>query len=295
MSNYFITSEATADFPESLFKEDFRIIPMSYSVCGKDYDGDKNKLSPKEFYDICRQAKCKEDLPTTAMVTAYVAKEFFKPILMQGYDIVHIGFSQALSGTYDQLCMAVEELKQEFPQRKITVINSKSASFVEGLIIHYALDAREKGATYEQCVELIEKLSNQACGFFTIDDIKHLYRTGRVSKTEALIGGALQIKPVLCIDGEGKLVPVAKAISKKKAMRTIIDLASKNMLPAESQKLVAIGHADAFDDAVSLEKIVRETLNIDNTIIFDVGSVVGSHVGAGMLAVVLLCENRQLK
>lgn len=294
MSNYYITTEATSDYPSSLKEKDFAIIPMSYSVCGKNYDGDTEKLTPKEFYDACRNAKTKEDLPSTAMVTAYTAKEFFTPILKAGHDIIHVGFSSKLSGTFDQLCAAANELREEFPDRRITVIDSKAACFVEGLIAYYALRAREKGASYEDCVKLVEKLSNQSCGFFTIEDINHLCRTGRVSKTEAFIGSTLHIKPILHIDEEGRLIPVTKAISKKRAIRGVIELAKKTMLPPEEQMLVGIGHADAPEDASFLENAVKEDLGVKNTIIFDVGSVIGSHVGAGMLAVVLLCKDRNV-
>lgn len=294
MSSYFITTEATSDYPPSLEEKDFAIIPMSYSVCGKDYDGENTKLSVKEFYDACRNAKTKEDLPTTAMVTAYTAKEFFTPILKAGHDIIHIGFSSQLSGTYDQLCAAAEELRKEFPERKITVIDSKAACFVEGLIAYYTLRARDEGASYEECVKVAEDISDKSCGFFTIEDINHLCRTGRVSKAEAFIGSTLHIKPILHINPEGKLIPVTKAISKKRAMRGVVELAKKKMLPPESQKLVGIGHADAYEDAVALEAIVKEELGVQNTVIFDVGSVIGSHVGAGMLAVVLLCTDKNV-
>lgn len=294
MSNYYITTEATSDYPSSFDEKDFAVIPMSYSVCGKDYDGEREKLTPKEFYDACRNAKTKEDLPTTAMVTAYTAKEFFVPILAAGNDIIHIGFSSQLSGTYDQLCAAAEELRKEFPERRITVIDSKAACFVEGLIAYYALRARDNGASYDECVKLVEDLSGKSCGFFTIEDINHLCRTGRVSKAEAFIGSTLHIKPILHIDAEGKLIPVTKTISKKRAMHGVVDLAKKKMLPASEQKIVGIGHADAYEDALALERMAKEELGISETVIFDVGSVIGSHVGAGMLAIVLLCSDRGL-
>lgn len=294
MSSYYITTEATSDYPSSLAEKDFAIIPMSYSVCGKDYDGEKEKLSPKEFYDACRNAASKEDLPTTAMVTAYTAKEFFTPVLQKGFDIIHIGFSSRLSGTFDQICAAAKELREEFPDRRITVVDSKAACFVEGLIAYYALRARDNGASYDECVKLAEKLSGQSCGFFTIEDINHLCRTGRVTKAEAFIGSTLHIKPILHIDAEGKLIPVTKAISKKRAVRGVIELAKKKMLPPDEQKLVGIGHADAYEEALALEKAVKEELGIKNTVVFDVGSVIGSHVGAGMLAVVLLCTDRNI-
>lgn len=294
MSSFFITTEATSDYPSCLSEKDFAVIPMSYSVCGKDFDGEKEKLSPKEFYDACRNAKTKEDLPTTAMVTAYTAKEFFTPLLRAGHDVLHIGFSSMLSGTYDQICAAAKELKEEFPERKITVVDSKSACFVEGLVVYYVLRARDNGASYEECVSLAEDLSGKACGFFTIEDINHLCRTGRVGKAEAFVGTTLHIKPILHIDREGRLIPVTKAISKKRAMHGVVDLAKKKMLPASEQKLVGIGHADAYDEALNLEKMAKEELGVQNTVIFDVGSVIGSHVGAGMLALVLLCSDRSV-
>ena len=136
MSNYWITTEATADFPESLMKEDFAIIPMSYTVKGEFFDGADKKLTPKQFYDACREAKTAADLPTTSMITAYQAEEFFRPILAAGNDIIHIGFSSALSGTLEQLKMAEKTLSAEFPDRRITVIDSKSACFIEGLAVY---------------------------------------------------------------------------------------------------------------------------------------------------------------
>ena len=213
MSNYWITTEATADFPESLMKEDFAIIPMSYTVKGEFFDGADKKLTPKQFYDACREAKTAADLPTTSMITAYQAEEFFRPILAAGNDVIHIGFSSALSGTLEQLKMAEKTLSAEFPDRRITVIDSKSACFIEGLAAYYALLKRDEGADYDECVSYIERLLPHCAGFFTIDDIAHLQRTGRVGKAEAFIGGTLHIKPVLTVDDDGKLIPFAKSAS----------------------------------------------------------------------------------
>ena len=132
-------------------------------------------------------------------------------------------------------------------------------------------------------------------GFFTIDDIGHLQRTGRVGKAEAFIGGTLHIKPVLTVDDDGKLIPFAKVISRKKALRFLVEMMRKKMLPQSEQKLVAIGHADAYDDAVALEKTVREEFGVENTVIFDVGTVIGTHVGAGRVALIFLAEDRNYR
>ena len=287
-----ITAEATSDYPDSLLTENITIFPMGYTLNGVAYDGVTTKLTPKEFYDACRKAKTKEDLPQTSMITAYQAKELFKPILDKGYDIIHIGFTKALSGTYDQMCMAAKELKEEYPDRKITIVESRSAAFVQGLLVWYVDQKLQSGASYEELVEYAEYLSLHTAGYFTIDDMKHLYRTGRASKTQAFLGDALQIKPILYINKLGKLIPISKQISHKKAMRTMLEYLDKKMLPAEQQKLVAVMHADAYEDAVLLEKTIKDKYHFEHTEIVDVGPVIGSHVGAGMVALVFLSTDK---
>lgn len=287
-----ITAEATCDMPESLITPNITIFPMAYTVNQKAYDGVNTKLSPKEFYDICRNAKTKEDLPQTTMITAYQAEELFRPILKDGYDVIHIGFTKALSGTYDQMCMAAENLRKEFPDRKITVIESYGASFVQGLLVYYVEKKLQEGATYDELVAYAENIKNNCGAYFTIDDMKHLYRTGRASKTQAFLGDALQIKPILYINKIGKLVPVSKQISHKKAIKTMLEYFEKQALPAEEQKLVGILNADAYEEAQQIEKILNEKYGVKNTMIMDVGPVIGSHVGAGMLAVVFLVKEK---
>ena len=287
-----ITAEATSDMPESLITPNITIFPMAYTVKGKAYDGIETKLTPKEFYDICRTAKTKEDLPQTTMITAYQAEEYFRPILKAGYDIIHIGFTKALSGTYDQMCMAAETMRKEFPDRRITVIESCAASFVQGLLVYYVDQKLQEGASYDELVEYAENLKHHCGGYFTIDDMKHLYRTGRASKTQAFLGDALQIKPILYVNKIGKLVPVSKQISHKKAMKTMLEYYEKQALPAEEQKLVGIVHADATEDALMIEKVLKEKYGVKNTMLVDVGPVIGSHVGAGMVAFVALLKEK---
>ncbi|MDE6188700.1 MAG: DegV family protein [Clostridia bacterium] len=287
-----ITAEATSDYPERLLTPNVTIFPMGYTVGGVAYDGVENKLSPKEFYDACRKAKTKEDLPQTTMITAYQAQEYFRPLLEDGYDIIHIGFTKSLSGTYDQMCMAAKELSAQYPKRKITIIESCCAAFVQGLLVWYVDQKLQSGASYDELVTYAEDLKNHCAGYFTIDDMKHLYRTGRASKTQAFLGDALQIKPILYINKVGKLIPISKQISHKKAMRTMLDYLDKKMLPVQEQKLVAVMHADAYDDALLLEKTIKEKYNFERTEIVDVGPVIGSHVGAGMLAFIFLCTDK---
>ena len=287
-----ITAEATSDYPERLLSDNITIFPMGYTVNGVAYDGVTTKLSPKEFYDACRNAKTKEDLPQTTMITAYQAQEYFRPILQQGYDVIHIGFAQALSGTYDQMCMAAKELSAEFPDRRITIIESACAAFVQGMLVWYVNDKLQSGASYDELVAYAEDLKDHCAGYFTIDDMKHLYRTGRASKTQAFLGEALQIKPILYVNKLGKLIPISKQISHKKAMKAMLEILDRKMLPPSEQKLVAVMHADALEDAQLLEKTIKEKYNFERTEIVDVGPVIGTHVGAGMLAFIFLSKDK---
>lgn len=197
-----------------------------------------------------------------------------------------------MSGTYDQMCMAAKELSAEFPDRKITVIESCCAAFVQGLLVWYVDKKLQSGASYDELVAYAEEIKNNCAGYFTIDDMKHLYRTGRASKTQAFLGDALQIKPILYINKIGKLIPISKQISHKKAMKTMLEYFDKKMLPANEQKLVVIMHADAYEDAQLLEKTVKDKYNLEYTEIIDVGPVIGSHVGAGMVAIIFLAKDK---
>lgn len=288
----YLTTEATADFPQSMLKENCAIIPMGYTVNGTAYDGETTKLSPSEFYNACRQATCKEDLPQTTMVTAYAAECFFRPILQAGHDILHIGFSSALSGTCDQIRAAAQTLREEFPDRRIEVVDSLSACFVEGLLYYYVLQKRDSGANMDELVAYTENMRLQCNGYFIVDDLKHLMRTGRTSRAAAFIGGALQIKPMLYINNEGKLVPIAKAMSRKKAVRTLLNKVSERAFPLDSQQLIAVGHADCESDAMALADVLRTEYHAPNVMVFDIGPVIGTHVGAGMLAIILLAPDR---
>ena len=163
---------------------------------------------------------------------------------------------------------------------------------MQGLLVWYVDQKLQSGASYEELVEYAEYLSLHTAGYFTIDDMKHLYRTGRASKTQAFLGDALQIKPILYINKVGKLVPISKQISHKKAMKTMLEYFDKRMMPVEEQKLVAVMHADAYDEAKILEKALIDKYGFKNTVIVDVGPIIGTHVGAGMLAFIFLSVDK---
>lgn len=287
-----ITTEATADFPESLTRDDIKIIPMGYTVNGVGYDGITEKLTPHEFYEAVSQAKTASDLPQTSQVTAFVAEEFFTKYLEEGYDIIHLALSSHLSGTIEQEKMAAKACMEKFPDRKVTIIDSLSASFGQGLMAYYASLKNQQGLSYDDLVNYIEKdLKLNINHLFAIDDLNHLCRTGRATKNEAFLGTALHIKPVLYIPNDGSLVPYTKVISQKKAIKTLLETMQKNAVKPGDDILVGVGAADAPEDRAFIKKLV-EDLGY-KTVEFDVGPVIGTHVGKGMIVVIYLGSNRE--
>ena len=286
-----ITTEATADFPDSLLRDDIKIIPMGYTVNGIGYDGVEEKLTPHDFYEAVSQAKTASDLPQTSQVTAYVAEEFFSKYLAEGYDIIHIGFDSALSGTLEQEKMAAKACLEKFPDRKLTIIDSLAACFGQGLLVYYTAKQKDKGATYEELVKYVEDTKLNINHLFAIDDLNHLCRTGRATKNEAFLGTALHIKPVLYIPNDGKLIPYTKVISQKKAIKTLIETMQKNAVKPGEDILVGIGSADDSDSVAFMKKIIEDMGY--KTVEFDVGPVIGTHVGKGMIVIIYLGSNRE--
>jgi len=286
-----ITTEATADFPDSLSRDDIKIIPMGYTVNGIGYDGVNEKLSPHDFYEAVSQAKTASDLPQTSQVTAYVAEEFFSQYLEQGYDIIHVGFDSALSGTIEQERMAAKACQEKYPDRKITIIDSLAACFGQGYLTYLTALQKDKGLSYDELVKYVEDTKLNVNHLFAIDDLNHLCRTGRATKNEAFLGTALHIKPVLFIPNDGKLIPYTKVISQKKAIKTLIETMQKNAVPASECPFVGVGSADDPESVQLLKKLVEDMGY--KTVEFDVGPVIGTHVGKGMIVVIYLGSNRE--
>ena len=286
-----ITTEATADYPDSLLRDDIKIIPMGYTVNGVGYDGVNEKLTPHDFYEAVAKAKTASDLPQTSQVTEYVAEEFFSQYLEQGYDIIHIGFDSALSGTLEQEKMAVKACQEKYPDRKIALIDSLAACFGEGYLAYLALLKKDEGASFEEIVKYVEDTKLNINHLFAIDDLNHLCRTGRATKNEAFLGTALHIKPVLYIPNDGKLIPYTKVISQKKAIKTLIETMQKNAVAPDKMPFIGVGSADDSESVQFMKKII-EDLGY-KTVEFDVGPVIGTHVGKGMIVIIYLGSNRE--
>lgn len=288
---YIITTDSTCDLPKSYIKENnIRVLPLTYVLEGVTYNIDKT-LPINEFYGKMKSGA----MPTTSQVNPEEAKEAFLSILEDGVGILHIAFSSGLSGSYNSARIAAEELREENPEYEIYVIDSLCASLGEGMLVHKAVKLKEQGKTIQETVKWLEANKLHVCHNFTPDDLNHLYRGGRVSKTAAILGTMANVKPVLHVDDEGHLIPLSKVRGRKKSLVTLVDNMEKQIgsyIEENKRDGVFIGHGDVEEDARFVADLVKERFGIESFLISYVGPVIGSHTGPGILALFFMGEKR---
>lgn len=282
-----ITVNSTVDLPkEWLSERNVPVIPLKYTIEGNTYE-DMNGLSSKEFFGKLREGK----MAVTSQVNPDEAKTALEPYLREGKDILHLGFSSALSGTCNSMRIAAKELEEEYPDRKIIVIDTLCACLGEGLLLYYALKHRSEGRSIEETAKWVEENKLHICHNVTIDDLEHLYRGGRISRTVAVLGGMVKIKPMLHVDDQGALKVIGKERGRRKALGKIVETASKQAQGWEND-IVMITHGDCREDADYVAGLVRQKLGVDNILINNIGTVIGSHTGPGVVAVFCMGEKR---
>lgn len=289
MREYIITTDNNSDLPEEFYKEHgVGCVYLSYTINGKTYTHD-NFLPVEEFYGQMRNGS----MPTTAQVNPQAARGLMEPYLKAGKDILHIAFSSGLSGTCNSCRMAAEELIEEYQDRKIIIVDSLSASLGQGLLVYEAALRKEQGMDMEEVAQWVEVHKQNLVHMFTVDDLNHLYRGGRVSRTTAIVGGMLNIKPVLHVDDEGKLVAVGKVRGRKKSLQALVDAMNEKLGSyGASCHTIFISHGDCIEDARFVEKRVKEQYPIDTVVINHVGATIGAHSGPGTVALFFLGDVR---
>ena len=289
MSEYVITTDNNSDLPEKYLKDHgVGCMYLSYSMDGKNYTHE-NFLPEHEFYEAMRNGS----MPTTAQVNPENAKALLEPYLKEGKDILHIAFSSGLSGTYNSSRIAAEELMEEYPDRKIIVVDSLSASLGQGLLVWLAQQKKELGQTLEDVADWVEKNKLKMVHLFTVDDLNHLYRGGRVSRTTAIVGSMLNIKPVLHVDNEGKLTAIGKVRGRKKALQELVKLMDEKIGSFGADcDTIFISHGDCEQDAQYVAAKVKEKYNIKNIIINQVSATIGAHSGPGTMALFFVGDVR---
>lgn len=289
MGNFKIVTDTTADLPNDYIeKNHLGVMFLPYTLEGVTYTPE-HEMDYTEFYEKMRTGK----MPTTSQVNPTEARTYLEQYLEETSKVLCLAFSSGLSGTYNSIRIAAEELMEEREDCKIIVIDSKCASLGEGLFVHKAVQMQQAGKTMEEIADFLEMHIENFVHIFTVDDLNHLYRGGRVSKTTAIIGTMANIKPILHVDSEGHLIPISKVRGRKKSLHSLVDYMEQKMgAYREKNDIVFISHGDALEDANLVAEDIKERFGITTFLIHHIGPTVGSHSGPGTIALFFMGESR---
>ena len=289
-NTYVFMTDSDSDMPYR-YVDDLGIsmVYMPYILEGKEYFEDLGRAgSQKAYFDNMRSGA----VPVTSLLPTAAYVEYFEPILQEGKDILFLSFSSQLSGTIQNIYAAQESLLEKYPERKMIVVDTLSISAPQTFLILRAHELYRAGKTMEEVAKWVEENKLKAHAWFTVEDLKYLRRGGRISAVAATMGTVLDLKPIITLNKEGKLVNVEKVQGRKRAMRLIADRLAENIEDAENQKIFVI-HADAKEDAERLEALIRERVPAIKEIeIVFVGSVIGAHCGPGTIAACFMGKER---
>ena len=291
MSSYQIITDSTSDLTQDLVDElGVSVIPMDFTIGTENYRDfpDDRDISPEEFY---RRISAGENA-TTAQISMAAFLDVFEPYLREGKDVIYFGFSSGLSGTYNNSVLAARELSEKYPERKILTVDTLSAAFGEGLLVWYAVQKQREGATIEELKEWAEQNRGRLHHWFTVDDLNHLKRGGRISGAAALMGTMLGIKPVLHVDFEGHLILIDKVRGRRQALD---DLVKHMELTAEDPRdqMIFISHSAYPEGAEYVKKKVAEKFGVTRFSIAPIGPVIGAHTGAGSILLFFVGKDRE--
>ena len=287
MRDYVITVNSTVDVTKEWLEErHVPVVPLKYTIDGETYT-DMEGLSAKEFFAKLREGK----MSTTSQVNPDEAAALLEPYGKEGQDVLHLGFSSGLSGTLNSMRLAGQMLEEKYPGSKVIVIDTLCACLGEALLLHHALKKKAEGLSIDELAQWAEDNKLHVCHNVTVDDLNHLHRGGRISKTTAVLGTLVQIKPIIHMDNKGKLQVIGKERGRKKSLNKIVDMAVEQAKGWDND-IVMITHGDCLEDAEYVAKLVREKMGIDNILINNIGTVIGSHTGPGVVAVFCMGNKR---
>lgn len=283
MESFKIITNTTADLPLAYIKEhQLGLIYFNYIMDGISYGKDK-ELDWKEFYRLMRQ---EGKMPTTSQVNPEQYKEYFSEFLKENKKLLYISFSSGLSGSCSNAMLAAQELMEDMEDCQILVVDSKCASMGEGLFVHKAVRKKEQGSSLEETAAYLEELVPHLTHVFTVDDLNHLYRGGRVSKAAAIVGTIAAIKPILHVDDEGHLIPISKTRGRKKSLNALVDYMEEKTRDGyiDQNDIIFISHGDALEDAEFVKNEITKRFGIEKFMINHIGPTIGAHSGPGTIA-----------
>ena len=288
MAEYTLMTDSTCDLDAGLYREmGVRVIAMRYTVDAREYVDDGTNDS-HTFYEMLHNGST----ASTMQINAQTYIDIFEEELTKGRDIIYLCFASVLSGSYNNDLYAARECSGKWPERRVTVIDSKSECGGEGLLVYHAAEQKKAGMEMEALSQWIQNAIQRHCHYFTVNDLNHLYRGGRVSRGAAVMGTLVGIKPVMYTNSLGELCVGAKVRGRMQAVRMLADKVAAKIVEPE-QQLVIINHADCLEDAERLAQDIRTRVNPAEIRILNLGPVIGAHVGPGCLAVFFVGENRE--
>lgn len=284
-----ILVDSCSDLPlEYIEKNNVVYIPFTYEIGGTEYNDDFGKtVNYKEFYEKLGRG----EMSKTSQVNVYRYYEEFKKHISDGNSIIYVGFSSGLSGSINNANIAKDQIIEKFKDADITVVDTRSASIGEGLLVYYAYEMLKKNYSKNEIVQWLEENKLKMNHWFTVEDLNHLRRGGRISSTAAVVGTLLNIKPILDINDDGKLITVEKVKGRKKALKTLVEKLSERIVNPE-EHVVGISHGDCIQDAEYVRDLILEKYKVKDFLINNIGPVVGSHTGPGAVTLCFLGESR---
>lgn len=286
-----IVTDSSSNLTEELIDElDLHILPLTFMVDGQEFQsylkGEKTDLS--QFYTMMREGK----VITTSLPNLKASRELIEGLLKEGQDVLYLGFSSGLSGTYQAIELILAELADQYPDRTVMGVDTLAASMGEGLLVYYAARKRNEGASIQEVRDWVEEHKLHLAHWFTVDDLMFLFRGGRVSRTSAWAGTLLNIKPVMHVDDEGHLIPLEKVRGRKKSLKALVDHMEQTANAPVAEQTVFISHGDCLEEAQYVADLVRERFGVTDIVINYVDPVIGAHSGPGTMALFFLASER---
>lgn len=286
-----IVTDSSSNLVEEMI-DDFglHVLPLTFMVDGEEYQsylkGQHTDL--KQFYTMMREGK----VITTSLPNLAESEALMRGLLEQGRDILYLGFSSGLSGTFEATELLMRDLAAEFPERTLCAVDTLAASGGEGLLVWHAVQRARAGASIGEVRDWVEENKLHLAHWFTVDDLMFLFRGGRVSRTSAWAGTLLNIKPVMHVDDEGHLIPLEKVRGRKKSLKALVDHMEQTATSPVADQTVFISHGDCIEDAEYVADLVRERFGVTDILINYVDPVIGAHSGPGTMALFFLASER---
>lgn len=289
--NFEIVTDSSCNLVEDMIDEfGLHILPLTFMVDGEQYQsylkGERTDL--KQFYTMMREGK----VITTSLPNLAESEDLLRGLLDAGHDVLYIGFSSGLSGTYQAIDLLLKDLATQYPERTVRSVDTLAASGGQGLLVWYAAQKARAGASLEEVYTWLEENKLHLAHWFTVDDLMFLWRGGRVSKTSAWAGTILNIKPVMHVDDEGHLIPLEKVRGRKKSLIALVDHMDESAIRPVEDQMVFITHGDCIEDAEFVADLVRSRFGVRDVVINYVDPVIGAHSGPGTMALFFLADKR---